>query len=179
MTFLLYLSSIVHRFQPTHIIFNDPLPLKFTSVMALPSHVRRAFIIHTAEQLPFGPFAGGISGGASSSREHKLLQELDGIWSVSETIQNYAAEHGNLATQFILHHPWNYLDDETHKLPKRRYNWDKEDVLMINFCPLKGSDIVEALARRCPELKFVVVSSWGSKEYPEVQDVLEELPNVR
>ena len=175
----MFLSSITYRFQPTHILFNDALPLKLTSVMALPSHVHRAFIIHTAEQLPFGPFAGGVSGGACSPREHQLLQEVDAIWSVSQTIQKYAAEHGNLATQFILHHPWNYLDDNTHKLPRQRHNWDKENVLMVNCCPLKGSDILLDLASRCPEFKFLVVSSWGSKEYPEAQKALAELANIR
>lgn len=97
-TFLIYLTSTVYRFQPTHILFHDSLPLKLTSLMALPSHVRREFIIYTAEQLPFGPFAGGLTGGSCSSHEHELLQQVDAIWSVSEKIQNYAAEHGGLAT---------------------------------------------------------------------------------
>ena len=147
--------------------------------MTLPSHVRRAMIIHTAEQLPFGPFAGGIAGGACSPQEHYLLQKVDGIWSVSDTIREYAAAHGNLATDFILHHPWNYLEDGIRKLPKRRQNWEEDTVLMINFCPLKGSDIVLPLARRCSDLNFVVVKSWGAEVYPHVQEALEELPNVR
>lgn len=147
-------------------------------MMALPSHVRRAFVVHTAEQLPFGPFAGGISGGAISPREHELLQEVDGIWSVSKAIQDYAKVHGDLETEFIFHHPWNYLEEGTEKLPRHRHNFSKGKVLMVNPCSLKGSDILLPLVQRCPELDFIVVSSWGSIENPDLQESLKALPNV-
>jgi hypothetical protein len=56
----MFLSSTIYKFDPTHIIFNDSPPLKLTSLMLLPADVRRVFIVHTAEQLPFGPFCGAI-----------------------------------------------------------------------------------------------------------------------
>jgi hypothetical protein len=76
---ILSLTSTINRFRSTHIIFNDSLLPKLTSIMGLPTHIRRVFIIHTAEQLPVGPFAGGIPGGACFRREHRLLKEVDNV----------------------------------------------------------------------------------------------------
>jgi hypothetical protein len=175
----MFLSSTIYKFDPTHIIFNDSLPLKPTSLMLLPADVRRIFIVHTAEQLPFGPFCGAIPGSACSPREHKLLQGVDGTWSVSRTIQEYASTYGGLETTFLFHHPWNYLIGEDHELPRRRRNWGKGLVTMINPCPVKGSDILIGVARRCPDLNFLVLSSWGIDENPHVKRDLEALPNVK
>jgi len=176
---LLYLSSLIYRFNPTHIIFNDSLPLKLTSIMPLPENVKRVFIIHTAEQLPFGPFAGNMPGGASSTREHALLRSMDGIWSVSKKIQEYAQTHGDLETTFLLHHPWNYLLEDSRELPQRRRNWGKKKALMINPCPVKGSDILIGVARECPDIEFTVLSSWGAMNTPGVVQDLEKLLNVQ
>src|SRR4051794_679707 len=121
---ILFMSWTLYKFNPTHTVFNDGLALKLTDL--LPLGFKRAYIIHTAEQLCFGPYAGGIEGGAYSSEEYQLLQNVDGIWSVSRTIQKYAAEHGPLMTTFMYHHPWNYLVDGTHAFPRRRYNWDRK-----------------------------------------------------
>ncbi len=177
--FVLFLSSAIYTFNPTHIIFNDSLPLKLTSLMSLPSHVRRIFIIHTAEQLPFGPYAGGIPGGASSPKEHTLLKGVDGIWAPSRRIQEYAAVNGELETTFLFHHPWNYLLGPAHDLPRRQRNWGKEAILMINPCPVKGSDILISIAGRCPDLKFVALCSWGAQNDSKVKQDLEQIPNVQ
>jgi hypothetical protein len=146
--------------------------------MLLPSYLRRVFIAHTAEQLLFGPFCVAIPGSACSPREHKLLQGVDGIWSVSRTIQEYASRYGNLETTFLFHHPWNYLIGEDYELPRRRRNLGKGLVTMINPCPVKGSDILTKVARRCPDLNFLVLSSWGIDEHPQVRKDLEAIPNV-
>lgn len=146
--------------------------------MGLPARVRRVFIIHTAEQLPVGPFAGGIPGGACSVREHRLLHEVDGIWAVSNAIKEYATMHGNYNTKVLYHHPWNYLVGDAHALPRRRYNWDKKTVLMVNPCYVKGSDILIGVARQCPDIHFLVLSSWGVDINPEILKDLEKLPNL-
>jgi hypothetical protein len=152
--------------------------LKLTSVMSLPSHTHRFVIVHTAEQLPFGPFAGGIPGSACSVRELELLEKVDGIWAVSRKIQEYASIHGGLKTTFLLHHPWNYLIGDQHVLPRRRHNWGTHTVLMVNPCPVKGSDILIGVARQCPEVKFLALSSWGLEIHPKVAKDLEGLPNL-
>jgi hypothetical protein len=159
-------------------MFNDSLLLKLTSLVSFTARVRRFFIIHTAEQLPFGPFKGGIPGGACSRQELELLQGLDGIWAVSKTIQEYALFHGGLETQFLSHHPWNYLVGDNYKLPQRRQNWGVGKVLMVNPCPVKGSDILFGVALRCPDLDFLVLRSWGIESNPDVAKALAEIQNI-
>lgn len=57
----------IEEFSPTHIISNDGLSMEATSAREMPNlNVCRIGVIHTAEQLPFGPFAGGMPGDASS-----------------------------------------------------------------------------------------------------------------
>ncbi|KAJ4518130.1 hypothetical protein HRR83_003415 [Exophiala dermatitidis] len=174
--FILLLNGYLGQFRPTHVIFNDGLAMKATSIMPSLRHVCRICIVHTAEQLPFGPYAGGISGSAYSKSEHKLLMGLDGIWSVSQALKNYAREYGQLNTTFHVHHPWTYLDSKTRGLPLRRRNWDKDLVGIVNPCPVKGSSIFHALAKRCPQFKFAAWSSWGMDNKLEKQ--LRALSNV-
>ncbi|KAH7082830.1 hypothetical protein BKA63DRAFT_380962, partial [Paraphoma chrysanthemicola] len=124
--FVSFLQDEITRFSPTHIICNDGLTLKATSAMAIPRiKVCRVGVIHTAEQLPFGPFAGGVPGHVSSADEFDLLKKLDGIWSVSNAVKRYAFEHGRLETSFFVHHPWTYLEGKEHSLPAHHHNWDK------------------------------------------------------
>ncbi len=174
--FIQFMEMHISRFKPTHILFNDGLMLKATLMMPSAFDASRILIIHTAEQLPFGPFSGGISGGSCTSRENELMHGVDGIWSVSEAIKKYAKEHGQIETTFLVHHPWTYLDNKTQQLPIRRHNWDKEVIGMVNPCPVKGSSILRDLAKRCPQFKFAAWSSWGTN--PKVEGELRQLPNV-
>ncbi|KIW11002.1 hypothetical protein PV08_10301 [Exophiala spinifera] len=174
--FLHFLDMHIYRFEPTHVIFNDGLMLKATSIIPSLRDVSRNLIVHTAEQLPFGPFAGGIPGASYSTGEHKLMRGVDAIWAVSECIRNYAQKHGQIESTFHIHHPWTYLDSKTHALPTRRENWDKTAIGFVNPCPVKGSSIFRDLAKRCPEFKFVALSSWGIN--PQVEAELREVPNI-
>lgn len=136
--------------------------MKATSAQEMPElNACRIAIIHTAEQLPFGPFSGGMPGHVSSPSESRLLQKLDGIWSVSKAIKRYALEHGRLATKFFAHHPWTYLDEKKHEMPSHLHNWNKKFVGMINPCEVKGSHILANLANLCPQHEFLVYKSWG------------------
>jgi hypothetical protein len=126
--------------------------MQATSAVAMPEiNVCRIGIIHTAEQLPFGPYAGGVPGHVSSPSEHNLLQQLDGIWSVSNAIKQYALTHGQLRSTFFVHHPWTYLEEKKHGLPVHLHNWDKKYIGMINPCPVKGGQIVVDIAKLCPQ----------------------------
>lgn len=158
-------------------MFNDGLSMQATSRLEMPElSACRVAVIHTAEQLPFGPFAGGMAGHMSSPTEMTLLQELDGIWSVSEAIKRYASEHGQLATRFFTHHPWTYFDEKTLGLPCRLRNWDKRFVGMINPCKVKGFQILHDLASACPQHDFLDYKSWGFDTTTGAQ--LERLQNV-
>ena len=124
-------------------------------------NLSRIGIIHTAEQLPFGPYAGGMPGHGTSPSELKLLQELDGIWSVSNAIKQYALDYGQLQTSFFVHHPWTYLDEKKRQLPVPLHNWDKQFIGMINPCAVKGLPILINIAKSCPQYNFLVYASWG------------------
>ena len=133
-------------------------------------------VVHTAEQLPFGPFAGGVPGHASSPKEHDLLQQLDGIWSVSNAIKRYAMEHGQLESDFFVHHSWTYLEEKKHQMPIQLYNWNKKFVGMINPCAVKGSGILIDVAKACPHLDFLAYKSWGTNA--DIEKQLECLKNM-
>ena len=160
-------------------MFNDSLWLKASSVMALSANVRRIYIIPAAEQLHFDPFAGGTPCSSCSSHEHTLLQNVDGIWAVSKAIQNYAWQYGQLQTSFIQHHPWNYLDRALQPL-KRRRNWGRKLVAMVNPCLVKGATIFLEVARRCPQYQlyqFMSIRSWGADR--KIFEEMEGLLNLR
>ncbi|KAG5813940.1 hypothetical protein H9Q74_003079 [Fusarium xylarioides] len=177
MGFISFLQEEIRRFSPTHIISNDGLSMKASLAPEL-AHLTmsRIAVVHTAEQLPFGPFAGGLPGHSSTTCEADLFQQLDGIWSVSETIRKYALEHGNLQTRFLVHHPWTYLVGKDHAIPDPVFNWDKKFVGMINPCPVKGASILVDLARTCPQFEFLTYMSWGADD-ATVKD-MEDLSNI-
>jgi hypothetical protein len=163
-------------FRPTHVIFNDSLSLKATIAMPLGVDARRIFVIHCAEQLPFGPYAGGLSESSCSPREHDLLHDVDGIWAVSQAIKDYAYEYGQLDTTFLVHDPWTYLDERTHQPPGRYHNWGSQIVGMINPSQVKGLKVLLELAERLPHVKFAAWKSWGFDD--NVCKQLEAMPNI-
>ncbi|KAK0707983.1 hypothetical protein B0H67DRAFT_494863 [Lasiosphaeris hirsuta] len=170
-------STQIKQFQPTHVMFNDALTMRITCTHEDRSQFKRVAIIHTAEQLPFGPFCAGIDGHCLSAElENKMLRGLNGIWSVSKAIQSYATEHGNLRTEYFVHSTRTYMDAETGAMPLVRHNVDKDEVGMINPCPHKGLSILLALAKSLPNIKFVTWKSWGSE--PQHLAQLRALPNV-
>jgi hypothetical protein len=172
-----FLQDEIRTFSPSHIISNDGLSMQASSASALPElDIRRIAVIHTAEQLPFGPFAGGVPGHASSPKEFDLLRQLDGIWSVSQAIQDYAMKYGQLQTDFFVHHPWTYLEEKSHGVPIQVHNWDQSFVGMINPCPVKGSGILLDLAKACPHLDFLVYKSWGFND--ELEKEMKCLQNM-
>ncbi|KAF5708554.1 glycosyltransferase family 4 [Fusarium mundagurra] len=177
MDFIAFLQEEIRGFSPTHIISNDGLSMKASLAPEL-AHLTmsRIAVVHTAEQLPFGPFAGGLPGHSSTKREADLFQQLDGIWSVSETIRKYALEHGQLETRFLVHHPWTYLVGKDHAIPDRVFNWDKKFVGMINPCPVKGASILVNVARKCSQLEFLTYMSWGADDATAKE--MENLPNM-
>lgn len=117
-----------------------------------------------------------MPGHASSHRELDCLRQLDGIWSVSNAIKQYALDHGQLDTSFFVHHPWTYLEEKKHMMPAQRHNWDKRFVGMINPCVVKGSHILVELAKVCPYFDFLVYKSWGFDD--DVGKQMQHLQNM-
>lgn len=168
----------IAQFKPTHVVFNDPITMKVTAGHPDRAQFKRINIIHTAEQLPFGPFVAGIDGHCLAAKiEDAMLRELDGIWTVSKAIQDYAWTHGQLRTTFLVHPSMTYMDSMTGGMPVVRQNIDKEEIGMINPCPHKGLRILLALADKFPEMKFVTWKSWGTQKDHQAQ--LLAVPNIQ
>lgn len=171
-------SRAITDFRPTHVLFNDSLTMKLTAGHALRETFKRVCIVHSAEQVPFGPYCAGVEGHCISAKvENEMLRKLDGVWSVSKAIQRYAWEHGRLQTKFLAHTPWTFLDVDTGRMPAIRNNVDKEEIGMVNPAPIKGLDIVLGLAAKFPHMKFVTWTSWGSK--PRHIERIKAYPNIR
>jgi hypothetical protein len=175
-------STQITDFQATHVVFNDGLTMKITDQMLRSAgpgpkpRFKRVCVVHSAEQLPFGPFCARLSGHClSPPTESRLLRGVDGVWTVSRGIQKYAMEHGNLPTDFFVHSTWTYL--EGGNIPMRRTNVGKTEVGLVNACALKGLPIFVELAKRLPHIQFVTWKSWGTK--PWHLDELAKLPNVK
>lgn len=108
----------------------------------------RVEIVHTLEQLPAGPYSGGVSGGCQTPHELPLWKGLDGIVSVSKAVQKYAEKECGLFSEMIPNQACSYKDKETGDWPSRRYNFAKKNVVMINPAYMKGSDIYRDMAER-------------------------------
>ncbi|KAK4179113.1 putative glycosyltransferase [Triangularia setosa] len=171
-------ANAINDFKPTHVLFNDALTMKLTAGHVLRESFKRVCVVHSAEQLPFGPYCAGVEGHCISAKvENEMLRKLDGVWSVSKAIQRYAWEHGRLQTKFLAHTPWTFLDLDTGRMPIIRNNVDKEEIGMVNPAPIKGLDILLGLAAKFPHMKFVTWTSWGSK--PRHIERLKAYPNIR
>ncbi len=174
-----FFTKHIAEFKPTHVIFNDPITMKATAALIVEEKkFCRINIIHTAEQIPFGPFVAGVDGHCLSPHvENELLRGCDGIWSVSKAVQDYAWTYGKLKTEFLVHTALTYLDNKTRGMPVIRNNIDKDEIGMVNPCPHKGLAIVVALAKKFPNFKFVTWRSWGSRSVH--LEELKALPNVK
>jgi hypothetical protein len=171
-------AAHITQFQPTHVIFNDPITMKVTALHPARSTFKRINIIHTAEQRPFGPFVAGVDGHCLAAKvEDGMLRELDGIWAVSKAIQDYAWNHGRLETKFLVHPGMTYMDNKTGGMPVVRNNIDREEIGMVNPCPHKGLAILLALAKKFPDMKFVTWKSWGTQKEHQAQ--LLAHPNIQ
>lgn len=175
-TFIQFMFAQFDMFKPTHILFNDSLTLKATSRKPPGTDACRIFIIHSAEQLPCGPYAGGLPDSACSSKELDLLHDVDGIWAVSQAIKEYACQHGQLESTFLVHDKQTYLDEKTHEIPPQYHNWDRELIGMINPSDVKGVKIFIQIAKRLPNVKFAIWASWGSNA--EIRERLRDVPNI-
>ncbi|EDU41654.1 thioesterase [Pyrenophora tritici-repentis Pt-1C-BFP] len=81
--------------------------------------------------------------------------------NILKTMPRETANYIELQTNFFVHHPWTYLEEQTHEMPLHLHNWDKKYIGMINPCPVKGARVLLGLAKLCPQHEFLVYKSWG------------------
>lgn len=162
-------------FKVTHVIFNDAFPRMVTANM---TDIARVEVIHTFEQVPAGPYLGGMKGGSKTVKELPYLRALDMCVAVSNAVKSYAEDVAHLDNVIMIqNHKAVFLNKDTGKFPYRRYNFKKQTVYMINPAPIKGLSIFQDMARENhrrklqndrgankPVYEFVAVRSWGTKD---------------
>lgn len=174
--------------KTTHAIFNDVFTCKFTETMlAKKPKLVRVEIVHTAEQIPVGPFSGGMLGSAVTPLELELWKRLDAIVAVSNAIKRYARDECDLNTTMIPNHVWAFKDRKSSNWPRRRENFGHQTVVMINPCAVKGYSIFLEMAKanqkrmlanqfaptdpvNQPSFNYVAYATWGAK--PHMKEAL-------
>src|SRR5882724_267190 len=127
---------------------------------------RVVYIAHTTLHLPFGP-----DGFLPSPTRTDLLRRTAGILTISDYLRDYFKRWAGLAATVLRvpvygAGPFPALGD-----------FDHGAVTLINPCAVKGIAIFLELARRCPDLPFLAVPTWGTTA--EDRAALAALPNVR
>ncbi|WP_433083544.1 glycosyltransferase family 4 protein [Dactylosporangium sp. CA-052675] len=128
---------------------DDPgLMVLGTALRATPDRV--VYLVHTLQQLPFGPRAF-----YPSDSGRRMVARARGILSVSRAAHDYVLEHGGLSSTVL--HPHVY-----HQGPPA---FDASgSVTMVNPCGFKGLPILLGLADARPGLRFRAVRTWGSTD---------------
>ncbi|GAA3457935.1 glycosyltransferase family 4 protein [Dactylosporangium matsuzakiense] len=130
------------------------VPSDDPGLMVLGSALRAApervvYLVHTLQQLPFGPRTFYPSGSG-----RRLVARCRGLVSVSRAARDYVREHGDLDSTVLYPHvygspPFPDLADMSGP------------VTMVNPCGFKGLPILLGLADARPDLRFRAVPTWG------------------
>ena len=123
-----------------------------SALAATPGRV--VYLVHTLQQLPFGPGAFYPSAAGTA-----MVRRAAAVVSVSCAAQRYVAEHGGLES--VLIHPQVYgsgpFPDHGAAGPRGRA------VTLINPCGYKGISLLLGLADALPDVSFQAVPSWGTQ----------------
>ncbi|HKX29843.1 MAG TPA: glycosyltransferase family 4 protein [Blastocatellia bacterium] len=109
------------------------------------------FLARTTQYLPFGPTSFWPSKSGTN-----LVRKARAVIAVSRFVKNYIQEHGKIfATTFPL--PSFGVTQAPSYL-----GLDREYVLMINPCAIKGVTVFTDLARIFSNVRFAAVPTWGT-----------------
>ena len=143
----------------------DPAQMLLQAALeACPSRV--VYIAHTTLHLPFGP-----DGFLDSPARTALLRQAAGVIAVSGYVRDYIRRWAGIEAT-VLRFPV-YGDGPFPDLA----DFEHGAVTLINPCAVKGIAIFLELARRCPDVPFLAVPTWGTTD--EDREALEALTNVR
>ncbi|KAI9136684.1 hypothetical protein BKA69DRAFT_1102557 [Paraphysoderma sedebokerense] len=175
-----FFVSIVNDLNPSHLIFNESTSLKLSMKF---NWMTRIFVVHSAEHLPFGPYAGyeipNFCPGLHEIEEPRL-QSIEAIFCVSRALQSYINTHSHvpLSPLHVPIHPLIY-----GKPPYPVYdNWNKNWIVGVNLGELKGWSVFKQIVKRLGKkmkdngMKFVLVKSWNvTKKIEEEAKLLDNL----
>lgn len=148
--------TLVPSDDPGHIVMS-------AAIHASPGRV--VHMVHTLQQLPFGPeaFYPSASGVA-------LLREAAGTIAVSRAAQTYVRDHAGIESKII--YPQVY-----GQLPAPSFGrFGHGAVTMINPCGYKGLPILLGIADARPNIEFLAVPTWGA--VPADLAELRRRPNI-
>lgn len=139
----------VAEFQPDWVLVpsDDPAGMVLgAALVAAPDRV--VYLVHTLQQLPFGPRAFQVSEARTA-----LVRRAAGVVAVSRAAQEYLWRWTRLPSRLI--YPPVY---GRGPFPVS----DGDAVTMVNPCGYKGIDIFLGLADALPRTRFLAVASWGT-----------------
>lgn len=167
---LSFFTKLIHRitneFNIDWTIVTEDRSFLWVEVAHEANPGRAIFLSHSQATLPFGPECF-----VDDPTKTRTLQQMADLICVSEYLQRYAKEYGNLDST-VLRFP-SYGAGPFPFLA----NFDQGAVTMINPSMLKGSPIFIELAQRMPEVQFAAVPTWSTTGKDRA--ILEALPNVQ
>ncbi|MCK2216498.1 glycosyltransferase family 4 protein [Actinomadura sp. ATCC 31491] len=162
-------AEVAARLAPdwTLVPSDDPgLVVLGAALRATPRRV--VYLVHTLQQLPFGP--GAFYPSAAGTR---MVRRAAGVVAVSRAAQDYCRRHAGLRSTVIYPH----IYDDPPAPPSPAATAAAPYVTMINPCGYKGLPILLGLADACPGVAFQAVPTWGTT--PGERAALASRPNIR
>jgi glycosyltransferase involved in cell wall biosynthesis len=161
-----YAGRLAAAVQPdrTLVPADDPgLLMLGTALRATPDRV--VYLMHTLQQLPFGPcsFYPSVSG-------LSLVRRAAGVVAISRAAREYAIRWGRLDPELI------YLPVYGPGPHPDLGRPDAGAVTMVNPCGYKGQAILLGLADARPGVRFLAVPTWGTTSADRAE--LARRPNI-
>ena len=148
--------TLVPGDDPGHVMLSAALA-------ATPDRV--VYLVHTIQQLPFGP--GAFHPSEAGTR---MVRRAAGIVSVSHAARDHVRTHAGLDSHVVL--PQVYGDGPHPVLGRFGHG----AVTMVNPCAYKGISILLGLADAMPQVPFLAVPTWGAD--PGEREQLARRPNI-
>lgn len=158
-------TAKLSQLQPDWCLVPSDDPASMVLSAAFKATERVIYLVHTIQQLPFGPRSFYPSTAAATK-----VARSAGRLSVSRAAQHYLLRWGGLASE--LYYPDVYSARPGHVSPfgQRKY------ITMVNASAYKGISIFLAMADSLTDMAFLAIASWGTT--PEDLEALAERPNV-
>src|SRR4028119_728486 len=146
-----HVAARLRELSPDRVLVSSEDPAQILLREAVSGGAPVVYIAHTTLHLPFGP-----DGFLASPAQTALLRQAAGIIAVSEYVRGYLRDHAGLEST-VLRFPV-YGAGPFPDLA----DFDGGAITLINPCAVKGIAIFLELARRCPDLRFAAVPTWGT-----------------
>ncbi|MGW4807528.1 glycosyltransferase family 4 protein [Kitasatospora sp. NPDC004272] len=158
--------AVADRLRPDRTLVpgDDPGHLMLGAALAATPD-RVVYLVHTIQQLPFGP--GAFHPSEAGTR---LVRRAARLIAVSDAAAAYLREHAGLAAEVVR--PQVYGTGPFPHLGRA----GQGAVTMVNPCGYKGISVLLGLADARPEVPFLAVPTWGADAADRAE--LARRPNV-